>query len=174
MDVGALCLGVLSFGDTSGYGIRRAVEDWFRHFGHASLGAIYPALAKLTARGAVEVIGAPDAPLEKRVFRLTDRGRAELAAAAAACDGSETPRSPFLAAMFFAHLLQMDDVHRLVDERLAWLRGEQRRLRGLPADTMTEGQRFTIRYSLAVISAAIGFLEREGRAIVNAIEREPR
>lgn len=174
MDVGALCLGVLSFGDTSGYGIRRAVEDWFRHFGHASLGAIYPALAKLTARGAVEVIGARDAPLEKRVFRITEVGRSELAKAAAGCEGGETPRSPFLAAMFFAHLLQMDDVHRLVDERLAWLRGEQRRLRGLPADTMTEGQRFTIRYSLAVITAAIGFVEREGRAIVNAIEHEPR
>src|SRR3546814_8675329 len=92
MDVGALCLGVLSFGDTSGYGIRRAVEDWFRHFGHASLGAIYPALAKLTARGAVEVIGARDAPLEKRVFRITEVGRSELAAAAAACAGAETPR----------------------------------------------------------------------------------
>jgi len=172
MDVGTLCLGVLSFGDTSGYGIRRAVGDWFKHFGQASLGAIYPALAKLTARGAIEVIGAPDAPLEKRVFRITQRGRDELAAAAAACDGSEVVRSPFLAGMFFAHLLEMDDVHRLADERIAGLRGEQRRLRGLPAETMTEGQRFTIRYSQAVIGAAIQFLEREGRAIVNAIGRD--
>jgi DNA-binding PadR family transcriptional regulator len=172
MDVGTLCLGVLSFGDTSGYGIRKAVEDWFRHFGQASLGAIYPALAKLTAGGAIEVIGAPDAPLEKRVFRITPAGRQRLAAAAAACDGSETVRSPFLAGMFFAHLLTMDDVHRLVDERIAGLRGEQRRLRGLPAEAMTEGQRFTIRYSQAVIAAAINFLEHEGRAIVTAIERE--
>ncbi len=174
MDVGTLCLGVLSFGDTTGYGIRKAVADWFKHFGQASLGAIYPALAKLTARGAIEVIGAPDAPLEKRVFRITARGRDELAAAAAACDGSESVRSPFLAGMFFAHLLGMDDVHRLFDERIAGLRGEQRRLRGLPAETMTEGQRFTIRYSQAVIGAAIQFLEREGRAIVNAIERDIR
>jgi hypothetical protein len=74
--------------------------------------------------------------------------------------------------MFFAHLLSMDDVHRLVDQRVAGLRGEQRRLRGLPAEAMTEGQRFTIRYSQAVIAAAINFLEHEGRAIVNAIERE--
>ena len=174
MDVGTLCLGVLSFGETSGYGIRRAVEDWFRHFGQASLGAIYPALAKLTARGAIEVVGAADAPLEKRVFRITDIGRADLAAAAAASDGTEVVRSRFLAGMFFAHLLQMDDVHRLMNERLAGLRGEQRRLRSLPADTMTEGQRFTIRYSQAVITAAIDFLEHEGRAIVNAIDREKR
>ncbi|MEQ8814952.1 MAG: PadR family transcriptional regulator [Thalassobaculum sp.] len=172
MDVGTLCLGVLSFGDTTGYGIRRAVGDWFKHFGQASLGAIYPALAKLTARGSIEVIGAPDAPLEKRTFRITDRGRDELAQAAAACDGTETVRSPFLSGMFFAHLIAMDDVHRLVDERIAGLRGEQRRLRGLPAEAMTEGQRFTIRYSQAVITAAINFLEREGRAIVTAIERE--
>lgn len=172
MNVGTLCLGVLSFGDTSGYGIRRAVEDWFQHFGQASLGAIYPALAKLTARGAVEVIGAPDAPLEKRDFRITEIGRAELTAAARDTDGSETIRSPFLAGMFFAHLLEMDDVHRLMDERLAGLRGEQRRLRSLPADTMTEGQRFTIRYSLTVVGAAIEFLEHEGRAIVNAIGRD--
>lgn len=174
MDVGTLCLGVLSFGDTSGYGIRRAVGDWFRHFGHASLGAIYPALAKLSARGAIEVVGAADAPLEKRVFRITEAGRAELAAAASGCDGSETIRSSFLAGMFFAHLLGMEDVHRLVDERLAGLRGERRRLRGLPAESMTEGQRFTIRYSLAVIGAAVDFLEHEGRAIVTAIEREQR
>ena len=39
---------------------------------------------------------------------------------------------------------------------------------------MTEGQRFTIRYSQAVITAAIDFLEHEGRAIVNAIDREKR
>lgn len=172
MDVGALCLGVLSFGETSGYGIRRAVGDWFKHFGQASLGAIYPALAKLTARGAVEVVGAADAPLEKRVFRITEVGRAELAAAAGACDGSETTRSSFLSGMFFAHLLEMDDVHRLMNERLAGLRGEQRRLRGLPMDAMTEGQRFTVRYSQALVTAAIQFMEREGRAIVNSIERE--
>ncbi|MEQ8399004.1 helix-turn-helix transcriptional regulator [Thalassobaculum sp.] len=174
MNVAALCLGVLSFGDTSGYGIRRAVEEWFQHFGQASLGAIYPALAKLTARGAIEVIGAPDAPLEKRDFRITEIGRAELAAAAMATDGGETIRSPFLAGMFFAHLLEMDDVRRLMSERLAGLRGEQRRLRGLPADSMTEGQRFTIRYSLTVLAAAIDFLEHEGQAIVTSIDRSTR
>lgn len=169
MDVRTLCLGVLSFGETSGYGIRKAVEDWFGHFAQASLGAIYPALAKATAKGEVEVIGAADAPLEKRMFRLTADGRAALSRAVADADGSETLRSPFLTAMFFAHLLEMDDIHRVVDGRMAGLRAEQRRLRGLPATEMTEGQRFTVRYSLALTAAAIGFLEREGRAMVTAI-----
>jgi hypothetical protein len=60
VDVRTLCLGVLSFGDTTGYGIRKAVGDWFGHFAQASLGAIYPALAKAVARGEVEVIGPAD------------------------------------------------------------------------------------------------------------------
>ncbi|NQW11620.1 MAG: PadR family transcriptional regulator [Alphaproteobacteria bacterium] len=172
MDVRTVCLGVLSFGDTSGYGIRKAVQDGFSHFAQASLGAIYPALAKAQARGEVEPVGAADAPLEKRMFRLTEIGRVTLAEATAAVDGTETLRSPFLAGMFFAHLLEMDDVHRLVDDRLAGLRREQRRLRGLPTAEMTEGQRFTIRYALATTGASIAFLEQEGRAIVTAMQHQ--
>ncbi len=172
MDVRTLCLGVLSFGETSGYGIRRSVQEWFGHFAQASLGAIYPALAKALARGEVEVVGPADVALEKRVYRITDLGRGELATAVGACQGVESVRSPFLTAMFFAHLIEMDDVHRLVDERLANLRGEQRRLRGVPTGDLTEGQRFTLRYALALTAAGISFLEREGRAMVTAIERE--
>jgi hypothetical protein len=37
---------------------------------------------------------------------------------------------------------------------------------------MTEGQRFTIRYALATTAAGIAFMEREGRAIINAVNRE--
>jgi DNA-binding PadR family transcriptional regulator len=172
MDVRTLCLGVLSFGDTSGYGIRKAVADWFGHFAQASLGAIYPALAKAVAKGEIEVVGAADIALEKRVFRLTETGRRSLADAVSAAEGTETLRSPFLTAMFFAHLLDMDDVNRVVDERLAGLRGEQRHLRSLPAGDLTEGQRFTIRYKLAMVQAGIAFLEREGRAMLTSIERE--
>lgn len=172
MDVRTLCLGVLSFGETSGYGIRKAVGDWFGHFAHASLGAIYPALAKAVAKGEIEVVGAADVALEKRVFRLTETGRAALASSVAGASGEESLRSPFLTAMFFAHMMDMDDVHRVVDERLAGLRKEQRRLRGLPTAEMSEGQRFTIRYALAMTGAAIAFMEREGRAMVTAIERE--
>ncbi|MDF1791711.1 MAG: PadR family transcriptional regulator [Thalassobaculaceae bacterium] len=172
MDVRTLCLGVLSFGETSGYGIRKAVEDWFGHFAHASLGAIYPALAKAVAKGEIEVVGPVDVALEKRVFRLTDIGRASLVGSVSAASGEEILRSPFMTAMFFAHLIDMDDVHRVVDERLAGLRREQRRLRGLPSTDMTEGQRFTIRYALAMTGAAIAFMEREGRAMVTAIDRE--
>jgi len=167
-----LCLGVLSFGETTGYGIRKAVQEWFGHFAHASLGAIYPALAKAAAKGEIEVVGAADVALEKRVFRLTDSGRTSLFESVSKASGDEVLRSPFMTAMFFAHLLDMDDVHRVVDERLAGLRGEQRRLRGLPTGELSEGQRFTVRYALAMTGAAITFLEREGRAMVTAIERE--
>ena len=172
MDVRTLCLGVLSFGDSSGYGLRRSIKDWFGHFGQASLGAIYPALAKLTASGEIETIDNVNASLEKRVFRITESGRAKLRDHLSSLSGQETVRSPFMAGLFFAHLMDMDDVHRLMDERVAELRGEQRRLRSLPMTEMTEGQRFTIRYALATTAAGIAFMEREGRAIITAIYRE--
>lgn len=172
MDVRTLCLGVLSFGESSGYGLRKSIKEWFGHFGQASLGAIYPALAKLIASGEIEAIENINASLEKRVFRITDTGRAKLRDQVSALSGHESVRSPFLAGLFFAHLMEMDEIHRLVDERVAELRGEQRRLRALPMAEMSEGQRFTIRYALATTAAGITFMEREGRAIVNAIERE--
>lgn len=172
MDVKTLCLGVLSLGPTSGYGIRRAIQEQFSHFAQASLGAIYPAIAKLTASGEIEAIGAADAPLEKREFRITEKGLETLRDRVSSFSGEEFMRSPFQAALIFAHLLDMDDVHRLVDERIAGLRGEQRRLRNLPTNSMTEGQRFTTRYALATTTAAIAFLESEGRAIITAIQRE--
>jgi len=172
MDVRTLCLGVLSLGETSGYGIRKSIDELFGHFAQASLGAIYPALAKLTAAGEVETIGAADAPLDKRLFRITTLGRARLRERVSDFDGEEITRSPFIAGLFFAELLEMDDVFRLMDERLAGLRSEQRRLRNLPLARMSEGQRFGVRYALTVTAAKIEFLEAEGRAIVNAIGRQ--
>jgi DNA-binding PadR family transcriptional regulator len=172
MDVRTLCLGVLSFGESSGYGLRGAIGDWFGHFGQASLGAIYPALAKLVASGEIETVGSADAPLEKRRFRITEAGLKSLSEKVGSLAGEEKTRSPFLAGLFFAHLVEMDDVHRLVDERIAGLRQEQRRLRSLPMADLTEGQRFTIRYALATTAAGIAFMEREGRAIINGIARE--
>jgi hypothetical protein len=37
---------------------------------------------------------------------------------------------------------------------------------------MTEGQRFTVRYTLSKTTAAIDFLQGEGRAMIMSIQRE--
>ena len=172
MNVKMLCLGVLSFGDANGYTIRRAIRDWFGHFGHASIGAVYPALAKATSKGEVLVIDGKAASLDKRTYRLTDKGHEALGEEVRALEGEEALRSSFLAGFFFAQYLDMDDLMRLVDKRSADLRSEQRRIRSLPMDGLSEAQRFTLRYALSMNQAAIDFLDSEGRAILSSISKE--
>jgi hypothetical protein len=50
MNVKTLCLGILSFGEASGYEIKKKVEEGlFSHFIDASYGSIYPALTQMLA-----------------------------------------------------------------------------------------------------------------------------
>ena len=47
MNVRTLCLGVLQFGEATGYEIKKIVEEgMFNHFIEASYGSIYPALTR--------------------------------------------------------------------------------------------------------------------------------
>jgi DNA-binding PadR family transcriptional regulator len=173
MDARTLCLGVLSLGEATGYEIKRTLEQVFGHFYNASFGSIYPALARLTEDGEVISLDAATERFpDRRRYRLTESGRAQLRAALAAAKGHEVVRSEFLVALFFAELLPINDLHRLVDERLAESRQIVSSLSSYGRTRMSDGQRFTIRYGLAVARAAIDFLEGEGRAIAQAIARE--
>ncbi|MBT5266272.1 MAG: hypothetical protein HOL85_15650 [Rhodospirillaceae bacterium] len=171
MDARTLCLAALSYGDASGYETRKRISDWFGHFARISTGALYPALGALLARDHIVCVAGGDGPLERRTYRLTSSGAEALLAALR--DGRETERSrsDFLAKMFFAEHLDSNDVQRLIDSRLAALRGEQGDLNRLPISEMNEGQRFTLRYALAIRRAAIEFLQHEGRVIATAIDR---
>ncbi|MEE9590251.1 MAG: PadR family transcriptional regulator, partial [Hyphomicrobiaceae bacterium] len=83
MNVRTLCLGILYFGEATGYEIRKtASEGGFSHFIEANYGSIYPALTKLTQDELVtmreEVVsGKPS----RKVYALTDQGREALKAA---------------------------------------------------------------------------------------------
>lgn len=172
LDVRVLCLGVLSFGDATGYEIRSAIRSALAPFQGASFGSIYPALAKAVAAGeAVPRDPTATVGLEKRVYGITEAGMASLRGALQAARGEETLRSDFLTALFFAHLLRPDDIDRLVDERLGDLRRQYQNLLRQQSSALTEGQRFCIRYNQIVTRAAIDFLSGEGRAIAAAAKR---
>ena len=74
--------------------------------------------------------------------------------------------------MHFADHLSLLEIEHLVDQKLTDAREQRRRLLALPISSMTEGQRFTVRYSLAKSAAVINFLQGEGRAMVTSIQRE--
>ncbi len=124
MDVKTLCLGLLTFGAASGYDLKKRFEQSFRHFYSAGYGSIYPALAYLADTGLVtceEIVqdGRPD----RKLYRLTDAGRAEfMKALSNTCPGHKM-RSEFMAMMFFAHLLSPEQLQDLLGHRTGELNG---------------------------------------------------
>ena len=173
-EISDIILGALSKGPANGYQIRRRINADFAHFQSVSTGALYPALAKLKARGAVTETGSANASLEQREFQITETGRNELCRQVEESGAGERLRSDFLAAVYFSDLAGPAEVERLMEERAGVLNQEIRALLALPLREMSNTERFTVRYALAVRRAALEFLRHEGRAIVTAIEIDSR
>jgi PadR family transcriptional regulator, regulatory protein AphA len=172
MNLSTLCLGVLLDAPLSGYGLHRLIKDAVGHFQHASFGALYPALGKLEAAGFINGDQVNSRSLGKRMYAITDPGRQEFDDRLLKSTADENFRSSFLSAMYFADRLPIAEMERLIDQKLADHRDQRHHLLALPISSMTEGQRFTVRYALVQKTAAIEFLQGEGRAIIAAIRRE--
>ena len=172
MNLATVCLGILLSGQKTGYQIQTTINTSMAHFHHASLGAIYPALGNLEARDFVTASLRPRKGLSKRLYQITPAGRNYFESQMHSTSAAEWFRSEFLTAFYFAGHLNNDDVSRLIDDRLSAHRRERQSLLALPISSLSEGQRFTVRYVLALKSAAIDFLKGEGRAIETAILRQ--
>jgi DNA-binding PadR family transcriptional regulator len=121
MDVKTLCLGVLTFGEATGYDIKRYFEDAFSHFFVAGFGSIYPALADLAREGMVtcrEEAGETQRPARK-VYGITQAGHARFLEVLAGTEPRHKVRSEFLVLLYFAHLLTPRQLEAIVSRRLA-------------------------------------------------------
>lgn len=106
-DIKTICLGALSYGDATGYEIRKQFEEGpFAYFYDASFGSIYPALNKLLDDGLVTCTteAQPGRPT-KKIYSITDEGLTFLQDALKQEPSEHKLRSDFLAAMFFGHLV---------------------------------------------------------------------
>jgi DNA-binding PadR family transcriptional regulator len=161
MNTRILCLGILSFGDASGYEIKKSVEDgMFNHFIEASYGSIYPALTRLTEEGLLDCheeaqTGRPD----KKVYTLTDAGRRELAKAISAPPRDAVFKSEFLFVMLLGNLVPREHLARIYLERLAHVRAEYEMIRECAQGCEDPGTRFATGYGLAMFEAKIRYLE---------------
>ena len=169
MNIRTLCLGILQFGDATGYEIKKMVEeDMFNHFIEASYGSIYPALTRMSQDGLVtcreEVqSGKPD----KKVYSITDEGRAELVRTLGAAPRPDKFKSEFLFVMLLADLLPQDHIAAVYDQRIHDMRTELEQMRACACapGSEHEGSRFVTGYGIAVYEAAIAYLERYGAEI---------
>jgi len=172
MDVKTLCLGVLSRGDHSGYEIRKQFETGpFAHFQDAGFGSIYPALKKLTEDGhVVAVTQAQDGRPDKKVYRITAKGRQVLFDAVTTPPGEDKIRSDFLFVLCFADLVAPGDLDRMIEARMAFHRGviESLEAKGKEARRVSDGQDFVRRYGIAMHRAALTFLDEHRHELLGA------
>lgn len=168
MDAKTLCLGALQFGDASGYEIKKMFEDGLLgHLHEASFGSIYPALTRLEEDGlATATAMAQDKRPDKKVYRLTDKGRAALVEALTnAAPAPDKMRSDFLFALVLGHLLPPSHLRRLIDQRIAWYRDCIQHMEGCAQAERPPSAQLVNGLGLAVYRAAAQFLEENKHVI---------
>ncbi|MGI9480949.1 MAG: PadR family transcriptional regulator [Hyphomicrobiales bacterium] len=160
MNVRTLCLGVLSFGDATGYEIKKMAEDGlFSHFIEASFGSIYPVLTKMTEEGlltcrAESQTGKPD----RKVYSITPEGLSELRSSLTTFPRKDTFKSEFLMIMLLSGYLEEEHVRAVLHQRTGELAEELAMIEACSAAAQNPGTKFVNGYGQAVVGAALSYL----------------
>lgn len=164
MDVKTVCLGLLSFGEASGYDIKKHFEAGFDHFFATGFGSIYPALGALAGAGlasckSIAQSGRPD----RKVYRITAAGEAALRRALMTSEPTHRVRSELLAVLYFSNLMPRERVSSLLDAQLGSMQQELSRMRrtGCPGEPEWPGSvRFVQGFGIALLEAAMRYTAR--------------
>ena len=173
MNVRTLCLGILTFQEASGYEIKKMVEDdVFSHFIDASYDSIYPALTKMLSEGLVSVraeeqAGKPD----KKVYKISDAGREELARALAVDPARDKFKSEFLFQVMLSEFLPKSYIADIYEAQIQHLRDELERIEmnicvGPCQMPGHQGMDFVAGYGQACISAGLKYLEERKEEVL--------
>jgi PadR family transcriptional regulator AphA len=176
MDTKTLCLGALSRGDASGYEIKKAYEEGpLSHIHEASFGAIYPALTELERQGLVagrEM--AQEKRPDKKVYTITEAGRAALHRALLTPPARDKTRSDFLFLLFLGHLLDAPHLAELIDQRIAWYQECLSRMEACDLSDGPPGEAFVHGLGLAVYTAARDYLTEHRARLLDAVASQDR
>jgi DNA-binding PadR family transcriptional regulator len=135
-------LGFLNYVPFTGYDLKRSFESSVRHFWPADQSQIYKTLRRLAEQGFVthEVVQQEGRP-NRKVYRITEAGRKELRAWIGRTPDPEEVRSPFLIQVFFAGLLNDDEIIAMLEAKAQQLRELLDRYRSIAdAPLEDEGQ----------------------------------
>lgn len=168
MSVKTLCLAILNCGDTTGYEIRKHLtEGNFSYFEDASYGSIYPTLARLEVDGLVTVREEAQAGRPSRkIYSITDKGRAEFRKSLQELPAPDTFRSPFLLIAMWAELAGPETIGKAIDARMDNLRTEIAKLNTILQECDHPGTRFIVEYGLNCMNADLDFLVREKSRLI--------
>lgn len=104
-------LGFLNYHPYSGYDLKKIFDSSVQHFWQADQSQIYRTLNRLTGNGWAEMekVAQQDRP-DRKVYHITDAGRAELRRWVAGPPPLEAPRSAALIQVFFSGLLSNEEI----------------------------------------------------------------
>lgn len=120
MNTQSLILGILNFGDATGYEIKKqSSEGAFSFFVDISYGTIYPTLARLEAEGLVTSraetqSGKPD----KKIYSITDEGRAVFAKMLSRTAQTDKFKSEFLLIAMCADISSPEVISKAIDKQI--------------------------------------------------------
>ncbi len=162
MNIRTLCLGILSFGDATGYEIKKMAEEGlFSHFVEASFGSIYPALTRMTDEGLLTCRSeAQEGKPDKKIYSITQAGRDELTAALTTRPKKDKFKSEFLFIMLMSEHLDQDHVSEVLAHRAQELADELEMIRACGAHLTKPGPRFVNGYGQAVVDAAHDYVSQ--------------
>lgn len=155
-----LLLSVLMAGPATGYDIKKILEHEVSKIVDVTISNIYPALNELADEGLVtfERIEQESRP-NKKLYEITEAGRAACIDALMTCDARQRPRSEFMFILSFAPYLPRSRIRQLLDQRLAESMAGQAALDTLEQDgspvtgSLSPGQNFCIGLDRALIEA---------------------
>jgi len=173
MDVKTVCLGMLTDGPASGYDLKKQFESTFAHFFVAGFGSIYPALASLAEQRFVTCEEVPqEGKPDRKVYRITDEGRAFLGKALENPRPCHKVRSEFLATMCFAHLMRPGMTDTVLDHRLGDIARYQAmfsEFESAGVDDWPAGMRFVLGFGKAIATAMENYIN-ENRHLLSEVK----
>lgn len=155
------CLSVLVKGETTGYELRKLSRDGLhRYFTDASYGSIYPCLNKLEREGLVTCREetTPGKPVRK-VYTITDKGRAAFVEELQEPPFDDTYRSPFLMLALHAEHLPPKFLSERIDARENELRQRIQALSEELSICSNPASCWTLRSGIETMAAALKFIE---------------
>jgi DNA-binding PadR family transcriptional regulator len=126
-------LGFLNYHPSTGYDLKKIFDNSIRHFWPADQSQIYRTLAHLTEQGYVEMEKIPQADRpDRKVYHITEAGRAELLKWLSGAPPMSEPRSAALVQVFFAGQLSDVEILAKFEEFAAVLRAILARYAQIP------------------------------------------
>ena len=147
-----MILGLLAWGPHTGYEIKRVTDRSTRFFWGASYGQIYPELRRLEQRGLVAARDEPRGRVRRRVYSLTDLGRAELETWLRGERELFEVRDEGLLRLFFGDLVEPREVEALAARRAAWFEEQLELFRSIGDElTITGPTADVLRYGIELM-----------------------